>query len=134
MKKIRNLICKLIGHTWKSKGQTWACARCKIKPITIQKAPKKGKISIKKIERAVKSLEKDKVNILAGSESVSSLNTRYITVKNWNNYHTWPNEAGLRHLIFYKKENGFHKVVKKVGKRVLIDETEFFKWMQNKDT
>jgi hypothetical protein len=58
-------------------------------------------------------------------------NKRYITVTNWNKYHEWPPLGGLRHLIFKKDKNGFHKVIKKVGKRVLIDEAAFFEWVAN---
>jgi hypothetical protein len=59
------------------------------------------------------------------------LKTRYITVPDWNKHHDWPKLGGLRSLIFYKDTNGFHKVVKKVGKRVLIDEAAFFDWVAN---
>jgi hypothetical protein len=57
--------------------------------------------------------------------------TRYIPVPDWNKYHTWPPVGGLRNLIFHKHKNGFAKVVKKVGKRVLIDEAAFFEWVAN---
>lgn len=56
---------------------------------------------------------------------------RYIPATNWEDYHGWPRIGGLRHLIFNKDKNGFAKVVKKVGKRVLIDETAFFEWVAN---
>jgi len=57
--------------------------------------------------------------------------TRYIPVPEWNKFHIWPKDSGLRHLIFNKEKNGFNKVVKKVGKRVLIDEAAFFEWVNN---
>jgi hypothetical protein len=61
------------------------------------------------------------------------MTTRYITVPNWNNYHDWPPLGGLRNLIFHRTTNGLDKfnVIKKVGKRILIDETAFFKWIEN---
>lgn len=55
----------------------------------------------------------------------------YIPVPNWNNHYEWPPIGGLRSLIFNKDKNGFYKVVKKVGKRVLIDEAAFFEWVEN---
>ena len=58
--------------------------------------------------------------------------TRYIPVPSWNKYHEWPTVGGLRNLINKKDENGFAKVVKKVGKRVLIDEAAFFEWIDNR--
>ena len=58
-------------------------------------------------------------------------NTRYIPVPNWNNHHEWPPIGGLRNLIFNKDKNGFAKVIKKIGKRVLIDEAAFLEWVAN---
>ena len=61
------------------------------------------------------------------------MTTKYITVTDWPQHHPWPSSAGLRHLIFNKSTNGFHTVVKKVGKRVLIDEAAFFTWVEEQD-
>lgn len=46
----------------------------------------------------------------------------------WNNYHSWPPIGGLRHLVFHADTNGFHKVVCRIGRRVLINEKAFFEW------
>ncbi len=54
---------------------------------------------------------------------------RLIPVTNWSNYHSWPPVGGLRHLIFHEHTNGFHKCVRRVGRRVLIDEEAFFEWV-----
>ncbi len=54
---------------------------------------------------------------------------RLIPVTKWNQHHEWPPQGGLRHLIFHEKKNGFDRVVKRVGGRVLIDETAFFAWV-----
>lgn len=62
---------------------------------------------------------------------MTEIKTRYITVPDWNKTHDWPSVAGLRNLIFNKDKNGFAKVIKKVGKRILIDETAFFEWVNN---
>ncbi len=64
-------------------------------------------------------------------DSSEPKSTRYIPVPDWNKYHPWPSNGGLRNLIFNKEKNGFAKVVKKVGKRVLIDEAAFFAWVDN---
>lgn len=37
--------------------------------------------------------------------------------------------GGLRHLIFNEKENGFHKVTRRVGKAVYIIEEDYFRWL-----
>lgn len=52
--------------------------------------------------------------------------TRLIPVPEWNKHHSWPPIGGLRHLIFNEKVNGFATAFKRVGRRVLVDETEFF--------
>ena len=58
-----------------------------------------------------------------------SSNSKLFTVKQWTSYHPWPPIGGLRHLIFHSKTNGFYKVIRKVGRRVLIDENAFFEWI-----
>ena len=57
---------------------------------------------------------------------------RLYTVPDWPRVHTWPSTAGLRHLIFYARSNGFEKVLRRVGRRVLIDEAEFFQWLDDR--
>ena len=51
-----------------------------------------------------------------------------IPVTIWNEHHPWPPIGGLRHLIFFAETNGFNKVVRRIGRRVLIDEAAFFEW------
>jgi hypothetical protein len=52
--------------------------------------------------------------------------TKLIPVPKWNDFHTWPRQGGLRHLIFYAETNGFKSAFKRVGRSVLIDEAAFF--------
>ena len=54
--------------------------------------------------------------------------SRLIPVTNWNDFHPWPPIGGLRHLIFNASSNSFHAVIRRVGRRVLIDEVAFFEW------
>ncbi|WP_085814889.1 hypothetical protein [Geoanaerobacter pelophilus] len=56
---------------------------------------------------------------------------RLIPVPHWNDHHEWPPQGGLRHLIFNAKTNGFDRVVKRAGRRVLLDETAFFQWVES---
>lgn len=58
---------------------------------------------------------------------------RLIAVTDWTKYHSWPPLGGLRHLVFNEKTNGFDRVIKRVGRRVLIDEDAFFEWVNEKD-
>jgi hypothetical protein len=63
-------------------------------------------------------------------KTMQQYDTRLITVPDWPKYHPWPPVGGLRHLIFHADANGFHAVVRRCGRRVLIDETAFFAWMK----
>lgn len=58
--------------------------------------------------------------------SNQSQQSQLIPVPSWNHYHPWPPQGGLRHLIFNEKTNGFATAFKRIGRRVLIDEAEFF--------
>ncbi|MBE7422835.1 MAG: hypothetical protein HS110_10480 [Zoogloeaceae bacterium] len=56
--------------------------------------------------------------------------TQLIPVPEWNKFHPWPPVGGLRHLIFNEKTNGFDAVIRRIGRRVLIDEAAFFVWVE----
>lgn len=56
---------------------------------------------------------------------------RLIPVPDWLQYHAWPPIGGLRHLIFHASTNGFDQVIRRVGRRVLIDEAAFFEWVES---
>lgn len=56
---------------------------------------------------------------------------RFLTVKQFTSEHPWPNEGGMRHIIFNQKPFKAQSCFKKVGRRVLVDEEEFFKWLQS---
>lgn len=52
-----------------------------------------------------------------------------MTVKQFNKkYPSFP-IGGLRHLIFYAETNGFSRVIRRIGRRILIDEDDFFLWV-----
>jgi len=42
-------------------------------------------------------------------------------------------EGGLRHLIFHAEKNGFDKCIRRIGRKVLIDEMEFFRWVDQQN-
>lgn len=56
--------------------------------------------------------------------------TRLIPLVDWPNHHPWPSVAGLRHLVFNAHRNGFDVVIRRVGRRVLLDEASFFNWVE----
>lgn len=61
------------------------------------------------------------------------LQTRLISCADWPKHHPWPPIGGLRYLIFHAKKNGFEKVFKRVGRRILIDERKFFEFVEEKN-
>ena len=60
-----------------------------------------------------------------------SAQTRLIPLTKWPDYHPWPPVGGLRHLVFHAESNGFNAVVRRAGRRVLIDEAAFFNWLSS---
>lgn len=55
---------------------------------------------------------------------------RLLTIAQFASEHSWPSQGSLRFLIFNERTNGFSSVVRRVGKRVLIDEQKFFQWVE----
>lgn len=51
---------------------------------------------------------------------------RLIPLSEWNRFHEWPPQGGLRHLRHHCKSNGFKDAFVKCGRRVLVAEKEFF--------
>ena len=68
---------------------------------------------------------------MSNQENESSV--KLIPVTEWSKHHTYPRIGGLRFLIF-RCPPGFEKVVVRVGRRVLINESEFFKWASTNPT
>ncbi len=63
------------------------------------------------------------------TNSNENSNPRLIPLTDWPNHHAWPPMGGLRHLVFHAKSNGFDAVIRRVGRRILIDEAAFFLWI-----
>lgn len=63
-------------------------------------------------------------------ENTEATKTRYLSCTDWCKEHSWPPLGGLRHLIFHAATNGFQKVIRRCGRRVLINEHEFFRWIE----
>lgn len=57
---------------------------------------------------------------------------RLIPLSKWNSYHDWPTLGALRSLRFMGHKNGFDKVCRKIGRRLVIDEKAFFDWTKGK--
>lgn len=55
------------------------------------------------------------------------------TVNQFADKYAFVNVGGLRCLIFNEKTNGFNKVVKRIGRKVLIDEKAYFEWIDQQN-
>lgn len=62
--------------------------------------------------------------------SVNTLQTNYFTVSQFAKEKGFISEAGLRYLIFHADTNGFNQVIKRIGKKILIDFNAFELWLQ----
>jgi hypothetical protein len=58
---------------------------------------------------------------------------RLLTVTEFTQKYSWPPLGGLRHIIFHAETNGFNKVIRRVGRRVLINEASFFEWVEEQN-
>ena len=52
-----------------------------------------------------------------------------LTVRQFSQKHPAFPEGGLRFLIFNAEKNGFDACVRRMGRKVLIDEEAFFDWI-----
>lgn len=73
-----------------------------------------------------------KHEILINQEDASPP-TRLIPLTDWPKHHPWPPLGGLRHMVFHAKTNGFNKVLKRCGRRILIDEKKFFEYIDEQN-
>lgn len=58
---------------------------------------------------------------------------RLVTVKQCVEQGIYPNEGGLRSIIFNAEFNGFNKVIKRINRRVFIDVEAFYKWVEEQN-
>lgn len=84
-------------------------------------------------QRKMQDITKESLNQLQVKEALSEAQSkdRLIPVTKWNDYYDYPTTNSLRQLIFREHQNGFDKVIRRIGGRVLIKEDEFFKWVEN---
>ena len=69
----------------------------------------------------------------ADEQTNTPTNSRLIPLTKWNDYYPWPPLGGLRHLVFHSRTNGFSKVVRRIGRTVLLDENAFHAWVREQN-
>jgi hypothetical protein len=57
----------------------------------------------------------------------------YLTVKQMAAKHSAFSEASLRYHIFHETKNGIDKAIKRVGRKILINEERFFEWLDGQN-
>ena len=71
-------------------------------------------------------------HVVQTDEAISeSAGNRFILVTEWHKHHPWPSTNTLRHLIFHKEKFGFDVCIRRLGRRVLISEKDFFAWLES---
>lgn len=55
---------------------------------------------------------------------------RLLTIKQCVEEKIYPNQGGLRSLIFNADKNGFNKVIRRINAKVFIDVQAFYEWVE----
>lgn len=56
-----------------------------------------------------------------------------LTVRQFCERHPAFTQGGVRWMLFNREQNGLDRAVVKVGRRVLIDVSEFFRWIDEQN-
>ena len=69
------------------------------------------------------------IQLYGGKALATQAKSRLIPLSEWKHFHVWPAPSGLRYFIANADKNGFDRVYRRVGRRLLIDEAAFFAWV-----
>jgi hypothetical protein len=58
---------------------------------------------------------------------------RLLTVNQFLEEHNFLSHGGLRFLLFNSQKNGLEKAIKRLGRKILIDEQKFFEWVNEQN-
>lgn len=58
---------------------------------------------------------------------------KLVTIKQAVEEKIYPNEGGLRSLIFFANTNGFNKVIRRINRRIFIDVEAFYRWVEEQN-
>jgi hypothetical protein len=62
-----------------------------------------------------------------------TVSRKMFTVEEWAEKHKHPPENTIRRLIFNADKNGFNRVIRRIGRRIYLYETEFFEWLDEQN-
>jgi len=66
------------------------------------------------------------------TENTAHSDKELYTVEEWVKAFDYPPTGTLRHLISHSENNGFDKVVRRVGRRILLCRKSFIQWVEEK--
>lgn len=69
------------------------------------------------------------INLTETNMNERNVTHRLIPVSKWNEYHPWPTVSALRDYVFKAERIGLTPAIRRVGRRVLINEEAFFAWV-----
>jgi hypothetical protein len=64
---------------------------------------------------------------------IEQKNLKLIPLTEWAAHHSYPPIGQLRSLVFNAQKNGFDQCIRRIGRRVLIDEASFFAWVETQN-
>lgn len=65
-------------------------------------------------------------------DEIASGPARLLTVSQFVEKHSWATKGGLRALLFNRKKNGLDAAVVRLGRKLLLDEEQFFQWLESR--
>lgn len=57
--------------------------------------------------------------------------SQYLTVKQMAEKHPAFSESSLRYHIFHEHKNGIDKAIRRIGRKIIINENLFFEWLES---
>lgn len=67
------------------------------------------------------------------SQDISLIQRNLLTVRQFSQKHPAFPEGGLRYSIFHSENNGFSKCIRRIGRKVLLDESKVFEWIDEQN-
>lgn len=58
----------------------------------------------------------------------------FLTVAQFCERHPWAKPGGIRHAIFFGKDNGFEACTVRFGRKLLLDEAAVIAWIRERGT
>lgn len=56
--------------------------------------------------------------------------TRLLTIRQFSEAHPAFSVGSLRHFLFFRESNGLDAAVRRVGRKLLLSERDFFAWIE----